>query len=231
MAWDWIKVEKATARKPEVLGIADALSIHPDHAFGLCIRFWFWCDDQMETGHAPGVTNVTLDSVFGHDGFTSALLSVGWLRVRNGSLEVPNFDRHLSESAKKRALSRIRKQNQRESEASRSMRDKSVTRDERIENRKKKKEKLAPKESPPRFIKPTLAAVTDYCRERENQVDPQRFLDHYESNGWKVGKNPMKDWKAAVRTWERNGFQNGKQIEPEDRVATEADVEGWDFNR
>ena len=42
-----------------------------------------------------------------------------------------------------------------------------------------------------------------YCNERGNRVDPERFIDYYISNGWKVGKNPMKDWKAAVRTWER----------------------------
>jgi hypothetical protein len=133
MAGDWIKVEKVTARKPEVMALADSLSIHVDHAFGLCVRFWSWCDDQMTDGHALRVTNVTLDSAFGHAGFADALVKVGWLRVRNGSLEVPNFDRHLSESAKKRALSGSRKQKQRAKEVtgmSRSQRDKRVTREE-----------------------------------------------------------------------------------------------------
>lgn len=54
-----------------------------------------------------------------------------------------------------------------------------------------------------KFIKPTLQEVQDYCKERNNSIDVQHFIDHYESNGWKVGKTPMKDWKAAVRTWER----------------------------
>ena len=54
-----------------------------------------------------------------------------------------------------------------------------------------------------RFVKPTLDDVRAYCMERQNSVDPESFIDFYESNGWKVGKNPMKDWKAAVRTWER----------------------------
>lgn len=53
-----------------------------------------------------------------------------------------------------------------------------------------------------RFTPPTLAEVTAYCRERQNAVDPQLFIDYYTANGWKVGKNSMKDWKAAVRTWE-----------------------------
>ncbi len=53
-----------------------------------------------------------------------------------------------------------------------------------------------------RFTPPTIEEVAQYCNERGNSVDAQRFVDFYDSNGWKVGKNPMKDWKAAVRTWE-----------------------------
>ena len=55
-----------------------------------------------------------------------------------------------------------------------------------------------------KFIQPTLEEVSNYCYERGNRVDPENWIDHYTSNGWKVGKNPMKDWKAAVRTWEKN---------------------------
>lgn len=58
---------------------------------------------------------------------------------------------------------------------------------------------------------PTLEEVTAYCLERGNGIEPQRWYDYYSSNGWKVGKNQMKDWKAAVRTWERNGVDKPKQ--------------------
>lgn len=54
-----------------------------------------------------------------------------------------------------------------------------------------------------RFAPPSLEEVTEYCRERNNNVDPQQFIDFYSSKGWKVGNQPMKDWKACVRTWER----------------------------
>jgi hypothetical protein len=57
-----------------------------------------------------------------------------------------------------------------------------------------------------RLVRPSLEDISAYCQERKNRVDPQAWLDHYESNGWKVGKNPMKDWRAAVRTWERGDF-------------------------
>lgn len=61
------------------------------------------------------------------------------------------------------------------------------------------------------FSRPDVKQVAEYCRERGNTVDPERFCDYYDANGWKVGKNPMKDWKAAVRTWEKNerGKGNG----------------------
>ena len=60
-----------------------------------------------------------------------------------------------------------------------------------------------------RFVKPTLEEVQAYCLERGKGVDPQKWYDYYSANGWKVGKNPMKDWKAAVRTWERSGNNGG----------------------
>lgn len=70
----------------------------------------------------------------------------------------------------------------------------------------KEKEDVKPQK---RFNRPTLEDVQAYCAERNKGVDAQKWFDYYSANGWKVGKNPMKDWKAAVRTWER-GDSNGK---------------------
>lgn len=61
-----------------------------------------------------------------------------------------------------------------------------------------------------RFIPPTAEDVMQYCTEKGYAVDAQGFVDYYKSNGWKVGRNPMKDWKAAVRTWYRKDHPNGK---------------------
>lgn len=55
--------------------------------------------------------------------------------------------------------------------------------------------------------KPTFEEVQDYCLTRRNGIDPAAFLDYYDSVGWMVGKKPMKNWEAAVRTWERNRKQ------------------------
>ena len=57
-----------------------------------------------------------------------------------------------------------------------------------------------------RFVLPTVEEIEHYCKERNNSVDAQQFFDYYESKGWKVGKSPMKDWKASVRTWEKNDY-------------------------
>lgn len=54
---------------------------------------------------------------------------------------------------------------------------------------------------------PSIDDVKQYCLERHNSVDPEKWFDYYKSNGWKVGKNPMKDWKACVRLWEKNQKQ------------------------
>ena len=69
------------------------------------------------------------------------------------------------------------------------------------------KDNINEADKPPRkrFSPPSLEEVTAYCKERNNNVDPERFVDYYTSNGWMVGRQKMKDWKAAVRTWEKGG--------------------------
>ena len=82
-----------------------------------------------------------------------------------------------------------------------------IEKEKEIEIEKKNK---ADKPARARFTKPTIEEVQAYCRERGNSVDANRFVDYYEANGWKVGKNPMKDWKATVRNWERRD-KDGRQ--------------------
>lgn len=85
----------------------------------------------------------------------------------------------------------------------------SCNEEKEIEKDKEIDKELDSKQPQKRFAKPTLEEVKAYCLERGKGVDPQKWFDYYSANGWKVGKNPMKDWKAAVRTWERSG-DNGK---------------------
>lgn len=95
------------------------------------------------------------------------------------------------------------------------------------ENDIKDKEKRGSgkKEKKPIFKKPTIEEIAAYCAERGNGVDPQRWHDFYTSNGWRVGKNSMKDWRAAVRTWEKNGIDkqsNEKQHNTDNGAALTA---------
>lgn len=70
----------------------------------------------------------------------------------------------------------------------------------------------APEKKQKKFVKPTVEEIKTYCAERNNQLDAEYFYDHYEANGWKIGKAPMKDWKATIRNWERNGYSgSGKK--------------------
>lgn len=64
-----------------------------------------------------------------------------------------------------------------------------------------------------RFTKPTVDEVRTLCADRSYHFDPQAFIDHYESNGWRVGRNPMKDWKAAASTWERGWKERNRTTE------------------
>lgn len=77
-------------------------------------------------------------------------------------------------------------------------------------------------EEPPkanRFCPPTVEEVSAYCDERSNGIDPQTFIDFYETRGWMVGKNKMKSWKAAVRTWENRRKEEAGGSTKQDTLA------------
>lgn len=71
-----------------------------------------------------------------------------------------------------------------------------------------------------RFQKPSLEEIRSYCQERGNKVDPEQFYNFYESKGWVVGKSPMKDWRASVRTWEKRE----KEVAPRKRESRKESV-------
>lgn len=95
-------------------------------------------------------------------------------------------------------------------------------------NKKRNKKDLSPYSPPPgeaapvdkppsrRFVPPSVEQVRAYCRERGNGIDPESFVDYYASKGWTVGRAPMKDWKAAVRTWEQRRRAERKEENEDD---------------
>lgn len=156
----------------------------------------------------------------------------GMIEIVNNAITIPNWEKHQSldklEKAKEQNRKRVAAHREKqkllatadsenkcngysnvtvtESNAT----DKIRLEEDKIRIDKEEKEKKKPAS---RFVPPTVEEVRAYCLERKNNVDAERFVDYYESKGWIVGKTKMKDWKASVRTWERNDFgsNNNKQ--------------------
>lgn len=103
MAGDWLKIEKETPEKPEVYRIAEFLGISQADAFLACFRVWRWADSQTEDGTIR-TSQAAIDDNAKVPNFHMALREVGWLNLRTGSVELPNFVRHMGKSAKQRAL-------------------------------------------------------------------------------------------------------------------------------
>lgn len=89
--------------------------------------------------------------------------------------------------------------------------------DDTLEKRREETEK---EKRQKQFVKPSISEIQEYCTEIGFKQDPQAFLDYYEANGWIVGKNKMKDWKATVRNWQR---RSGDPIEAPKRTKNPRD--------
>ena len=221
MASQWIKIEHTTPDKPEVFQIADMLGIDPDAVVGKLVRVWIWADQQTRDGNAPSVTSALLDRISCVTGFADALQSVGWLDITTGGIHFCNFDRHNGNSCKTRALSAKRVETHRE--VKRKCNGDSVTkalpekRREEKNNNTETQDAVASnvpvvvepdatlvkalKKRQPNFSKPSVQDVIAYALEIQAAVDAKSFWDYYESNGWRVGKNKMKNWRAAMSGW------------------------------
>lgn len=92
------------------------------------------------------------------------------------------------------------------------------------ENREEKKKRH-------HFVRPTIQEVSSYCEERKNGINPHKWMAHYESNGWIVGKTPMKDWKATVRTWELSEYNTASAPKVDTPKRTDPYEEQLDFQR
>ena len=160
-----------------------------------------------------------------------ALEKLGMIR-NDGFLSIAGWEEHqnIDGMDRIREQNRLRKQRQREREklllsdghgtvTGNHATDKIREDKNRLEEDKKEDKKKTVK----RFLPPSIQEVQAYCRERGNNVDPERFIDFYSSKGWMVGKNPMKDWKAAVRTWEKSDYSKPKTGPNGVKLSTERD--------
>jgi hypothetical protein len=217
MAGDWIKVEKATPRKPEILAVAEALSIHPDHAFGLCVRFWCWCDDHLSDCNARSVTKTSLDALLDRSGFSEALIKVGWLQARSDSLVIPNFDRHLSQTAKKRALTTNRVLTHRERKCNAGSVTKALPEKRREDN---KHEREHARELPDWKLVKAFADTIGLAEWRA-----QDWFNEMEGAGWiDYQQRPIVKWQAVLTRvkakWEADGRPMAPGLKPGQKPPT-----------
>lgn len=212
---EWFRVDRDLPTHPKILRLAQAAGWSRHEAIGRLVEFWAWVAryapygtfTEAEAGAARSL-GLPVDDLIA-SAFIERANSDSW-RVRNWY----DFNgKAIRERARKRRGDSEEKTSLPPTFSGPTGRD-GTGRDDT--------ERRSLEDSPPRatpaapkgatFIRPTLAEVTAYCRERAlagfPAVKPQAWLDHYTANGWKVGKNAMKDWRASVRTWERNGHGN-----------------------
>lgn len=122
-----MKIELELPDKPEVHAIAAATGIDPDAVVGKLIRVWQWFDKHTEDGNAPSVTVALVDRITNTPKFGESMQLVSWLHASEGGISMPKFDRHTSESSKKRALSAKRQSRYRNANGDADSDAKSVT--------------------------------------------------------------------------------------------------------
>ena len=135
MAGDWIKLRKELYHHPKVMRIASQSGLCEEAIVGWLGKLWCWADDVTTNGHVDSVTHADVERVTGvpHK-VLAAIQSVGWFMQTTDGICFPDFEKHMSESAKKRALSGKRQRKRRHAsvtQVSRSKRDNSVTREEK----------------------------------------------------------------------------------------------------
>ena len=110
MADNWIKIRKELHTDPAVIYMMDVLDLDEYQVIGRLHKLWSWADSHCENGNALGVTQVWIDRYVERNGFSNCMLQVGWLRVTSNGISFPNYERHMSKNAKKRAKNAERQQ-------------------------------------------------------------------------------------------------------------------------
>lgn len=226
MADFWVKIEKSTPDKPEIFEIAELLNLDPDAVMGKLVRVWCWLDSNSENGHIKSVTPVLINRLTNCDGFADAMRTVGWLDEN----EIPNFDRHLGENAKKRAKDAERKRKSRNchtknvtESGTESGLDKSrVDKDNNIKNKQKvtpldfslmnlsdeeiKEVKRIRKANKGGAITQRVinALAKEFSQARSSGMTTDEILTEWETRGWKSFKSEWVKQKQTGGNYERH---------------------------
>lgn len=221
----WIKSYQSLANHPKLLQIAAMLGLNQNETIGVMHRLWWWALDYAEDGNISKYPEISLAAACGlksPDGFLQALFECGFVDDTEEGLAIHDWwtyagpllqSRYGRDQAK---LHEIRERCRARKPVKRPKTEKSQDPEPAPEPEPQEKTEDPKEQEEPattRFKKPTYSEVNDYCLERENGIDAQAFIDFYEQKGWVIGKSPMKDWQAAVRTWEarRKQSKDGQQ--------------------
>ncbi|MFB3894312.1 MAG: hypothetical protein ACE15C_20090 [Phycisphaerae bacterium] len=208
MADDWIKFRKKLPTDGRVLETARKCNASSVTVLGALVTLWCIGDDHCdENGLLRGYTKDDIDRLCGVPNFCNSL-PPDWFAEISGTPQLPEYQEHNGTTGKQRAVTAKRVAKHRKCNAA------IVTREEKRREEKKKEKKEAPRPAAVRFCEPTVEEVRAYCRERRNRVDPEAFVDFYTAKGWRVGQQPMKCWRAAVRTWEKR--DDTRRLLPDD---------------
>ena len=206
MAGDWIKLQKDTFDKPEVLAIATRMGIDPDAVVGKLGRIWSWFDTHTVDGNASCVTFSFIDRYVGVTGFAEQVALVGWL-VQNGhDLTLPNFGYHNGETAKTRALAKNRGEKHRSNANGNAPSvTKSLPEKRREETEKEKRREETPVGfQPPDWINSEHWTVWHQCKNRRNATDGQKQLSVDKLAEW---RSQGLDYAGALENAAAGGYQ------------------------
>lgn len=243
----WIKSFQELGRHPKTRRLARSLGISMPEAVGHLNYLWWWTLDFAKDGILSRYTVEDIADGGEWEGdpakFVDALIDAGFLDCDEEGMSIHDWAEYGGKLVKerednynrvKRSRAKDKEQddtsdtgecNEDDTEMIRESSDNDtpmIRRKIKIKSKIKSKIKNTQKETTqrktaPRFTPPTLDEVRAYCEERGNGIDAEQFVDHYNANGWKVGRSPMKDWKAAIRNWEKNEYRRrepGKEYGP-----------------
>lgn len=239
MAGDWIKMRTDLYRDPKVIAIAAKLmepgssldrhvsqvnqcdmsvtrNVMRNVTVGALVTVWGVTRHQGKRNGDDSVLERTtldvIDDLVDIPGFGSALASVGWVIEEANSLRFPRFFEihNIDPLEDQREKNRERQRRFRSKNSNVTVTLKSNGRERGREREEKRVIDKSITKRGGTTPRPSLEEVRQYCQERGNAVDPEHFIDHYTANGWKQSNgNAIRDWRAAVRTWEKREFSQG----------------------
>lgn len=169
----------------------------------------------------------------------NAFAQLGMIEIVDNVVTIPNWNKHQTldsyekkkerdrlYQAERRAKQRLLVEKSSDTSCDIVISDKEIEEDKELD-----KEENIIRAKTTKFIPPSVEEVADYCFERGNTVNPETFVDFYSAKGWMLGKNKMKDWKAAVRTWERKEKEQPNRPQKSNYVDSiknrVTDVDNW----